>query len=124
MKTPTDNDELLADVLADDTDLRTSTLQAGLATVRRRRRARRVRTATLVLAPLLAIAALVFQRLHQPRPGPEKILSAAQPAPTVEGTDIRILTDEELLALFKGRPVALIGSPGHQQLILFDEMQK
>jgi hypothetical protein len=40
---------------------------------------------------------------------------------TIEGTPIRVIGDEELLALFQGRPVALLGEPGHQRLVLLDE---
>jgi hypothetical protein len=31
-----------------------------------------------------------------------------------------IITDEELFALFPNRALALIGSPGHQQLVFLD----
>jgi hypothetical protein len=34
---------------------------------------------------------------------------------------VKVLNDEELLALFPGRPVALIGPPGQQKLIFLDE---
>jgi hypothetical protein len=33
---------------------------------------------------------------------------------------VKIINDEELFALFPNRAMALIGSPGHQQLIFLD----
>jgi hypothetical protein len=39
----------------------------------------------------------------------------------IEGTPIRVIGDEELLGLFQGRPVALLGEAGHQRLVLLDE---
>jgi hypothetical protein len=38
----------------------------------------------------------------------------------IAGTTIRVLTDQELLDLFQGHPVALVGTPGKQKLIIFD----
>jgi hypothetical protein len=40
---------------------------------------------------------------------------AAGGAPRVE-----TISDEQLLALFKGRSVALLGSPGRQRLVVFN----
>ena len=127
MKTPSENEELLAEVLADDEELRAATLQAGLAELRSKRRRRSATRVVLVaLVPLAVAAALSVQQLHQRR----RDLSletqnhstiVPSTARTIEGTTIRILTDEELLAFFKDRPVALIGSPGNQRLVLFDE---
>jgi hypothetical protein len=34
--------------------------------------------------------------------------------------EIKLITDEELFALFPGRSVALIGKPGHQQLVFLN----
>src|SRR5688572_24909065 len=125
MKTPIENEKLLADVLADE-ELRASTLQAGLMALRRKRQRRVIGHAVaLVLVPLAVMAMLVL-RLYQSDGAPPRRTSETitQVAPTVEGTTIRVLTDQELLAFFEGRPVALIGSPGHQQLVLFDDVPK
>lgn len=123
MKTPTNQTELLADVLAEEEEaLRTSTLECGLSALRQRRRLRRIRTAALMALPLIVIAAMFAPALIlQRRPVPS--IAAVNPPPAmVEGTAIRIISDEELLALFKDRPVALVGRPGHQQLVLLDEL--
>ena len=39
----------------------------------------------------------------------------------IPGTNIRVLSDEELLAFFKGRPVGLVGPPENQRLVLFGD---
>jgi hypothetical protein len=33
---------------------------------------------------------------------------------------VRFISDDELLSLFPGRPVALIGAPGQQQFVFLD----
>ena len=116
-------EKLLADVLGDE-ELYASTLRTGLAVLRRKRRRRALQAAMIVLVPLAGLLAVVLPRS---RPMPRALAnhdektSAAKAGRFIEGTTIRVLSDEELLALFRDRPVALIGSPGHQQLVLFDE---
>ena len=118
MKTPIEKEELLTEVLANAEELRAVTLRAGLTALQRKRRRRAVlRTATLML-PIAALVMLLAQRLltRDDRTG-----QISKGTPTVDGTSIRVLSDEELLAFFDGQPVALVGPPGHQQLLLFDE---
>ena len=122
MKTPSNNDKLLADVLAEEESLRTSTLECGLSALRQRRRARRIRTGMLIALPLVVVAAMFAPALISFRRPVPPIVAVNPPPATVEGTAIRIISDEELLALFKDRPVALVGRPGHQQLLLLDEL--
>jgi hypothetical protein len=33
---------------------------------------------------------------------------------------VQIINDDQLFALFPGRPMALVGTPGHQHLVFFD----
>jgi hypothetical protein len=35
---------------------------------------------------------------------------------------VKFINDEELLALFPGRPLALVGKPGEQQLVFLDQL--
>jgi hypothetical protein len=50
---------------------------------------------------------------------------AAQPAvQTVPGTNIRLVSDEELLAMFPGRPVALVGPPEDRKFVFLDEQRQ
>jgi predicted TIM-barrel fold metal-dependent hydrolase len=124
MKEPSEKEELLADVMGSDEELRAATLQKGLMALRRRRRLRKVRTLVLALAPLAGAAALIFARQWPHREIAQGPVRTAQTNRVIAGTAIGVLTDEELLALFKGRPVALIGSPGRQRLVLFDEPER
>ena len=112
-----DESPLLHDVLADGRDVRSESLQAGLSALRDRRVSRRVSYAlSLILLPL-AIASMVLYRNVKPQSAP----AVAQAARKIPGTEIRVLTDDQLLEFFKGRPVALVGPPGDQHLIVFDE---
>jgi hypothetical protein len=129
MKKPVEHHELLADVLAENEPGRAAILERGLAALRRTRMRRRAVRLTLAVVPLLvAVAVLVMQNRRGPtiRVAATPDTSGIPPAParvakTIEGTPIRVLTDEELLAFFKDRPVALLREPGHQRLILLDE---
>jgi hypothetical protein len=119
MNTDREREKFLADVLGSRGDLREAALQAGLSALRRRRVRRNVaRAVTLLLVPLLA-AALIVHRTYQ-RVESEQPASIAHAEQTVPGTTIRVLTDEQLLDMFQGRPVALIGPPGDQRLLLLD----
>lgn len=124
MKKRIEHEELLTDVLGQDEQCRATTLGDGLAAVRRVRARRRVgRLTASVAAPLAVIAVMLILQSHRPTPRLTSQMGApsAPAVKTIEGTSIRILSDEELLDFFKGRPVALVGSPGHQRLLLFDE---
>ena len=124
-------DELLADSRFEE--LRAATLEAGLATVRRRRRRRVALRSAGVAISLLACAALISLLLRRAPGAEHDEIAQANPAPTgavagaespihmAELSTVRHLTDNELLALFPGRPVALIGPPGHQRLVFLDE---
>jgi hypothetical protein len=130
MKTPDDLDRLMEDVLTPDhpDKFRGETLEATLAVVRSRKRRRKlVQSAALIALPLALAGGLWLQR-HVARPGlhPTRTTSeaaASTPAPTIPGTDIRLISDEELFALFPGRPLALIGPKGNQQLVFLDELR-
>jgi hypothetical protein len=126
---------LLNELLSDDQldDLRGATLEQGLRLVRRRRRLRRVaRTSGWIgvfIALFVALPALFRSQPvndHAKQPTVSEAVAIAQIAiePPVESdsdTGIRLLTDEQLLAMFPGRPVALIGPAGNQRLVFLDE---
>ena len=125
MKHP-DESPLLKEILADEklSALRRGSLSLGLDAVRRARRLRRAMHAgTLALMPVLLILALM---LHKPTqepasqpstPGTQQVSVATAP-PNESG--VKIISDEELFALFPGRSLALVGKPGHQQLVFLD----
>ena len=111
---------------------REQTLQRTLRYASRLRRRREFnRRAALLMLPLVLLVGglLLFRPPHwfQKPQSPQLAhgLHVADPlgSPrTIPGTDIRILSDEDLFALLKGRPIALVGPPGHQRLILLDEI--
>ena len=124
MKRESNKQKLIAELLGDDSDLRAATLQRGLILSRRKRKRRHVWRASWLVLTL--VAALWLQLHHEHRES--AIQSAISKAPPqtaspnlIEGTSVRVLTDAELLDLFKDRPVALIGPSGRQRLLLFDE---
>jgi hypothetical protein len=79
----------------------------------------------------LVIFGLVAHRGGGPAPAPVAVRAAtpldgevaplvASATPPTETNKVKIITDEELFALFPNRAVALIGAPGHQQLIFLN----
>jgi hypothetical protein len=132
---PDQKHPLLNELLSDDQldDLRGATLEQGLRLVRRRRRLRRVARTSGWIGILVALA-IAIPTLFWSQPASDHatqttdsegvILAHAAVEPPVESdadTGVRFLTDEQLLALFPGRPVALIGPAGDQQLVFLDE---
>jgi hypothetical protein len=123
-----EQDRLLSELLAGDerSDFRRASLEQGLALIRRRRRARRLgRWCILALLPLAFGAAIFFSWPSRPDVRPVSV--AQSRARGVSGQiakagSIRIIDDEQLLALFSGRPLALVGQPGHQQLLFLDKL--
>lgn len=104
------------------TQCRRDSLALGIATLRRRKRWRRIGRATSSLAVLTVLVWLF------PRPAtPVKLASpatAALAAPTAhERPSIEEIDDAQLLALFPGQTVALIGPPGDQRLILLGKRE-
>jgi hypothetical protein len=95
---------------------------AALRRVRARRRAARLAVGTAL--PILVLGAMLMVQSRRDAATSPATGSGteARVAKTIEGTPIRVLSDEALLAVFKDRPVALIGEPGHQRLVLLDEV--
>ncbi len=122
-----DQDHLLKEILTGDelSEFRQVSLETGLAALRQEAARRHRRRASLLAClPLcLAVAFLLRQSTHPTiRPTEASRPSGAATGPTQPGLpDIRFINDEQLLALFPGRAVALIGRPGEQQLVFLDE---
>lgn len=126
MKTDRSN-QLLNELLGpeDLETLRQATLEFGLAGLRRRRARRRLfRGCALAFLFIFPICIGVLHRdlaSRSARSIPQSPLAASPVGPnTSAGT--KIISDEELFALFPGRPLALVGTPGHQQLVFLDEV--
>lgn len=124
MKHPDEN-PLLKEILADDklSALRRASLDQGFEAMRRGRRLRRgVRAGTFALLPLLLILTLTLRKPTQEiagQPSTPGTQASIAPAPPRE-SGVKMISDEELFALFPGRSLALVGKPGHQQLVFLD----
>lgn len=119
-----DEDRLLNQILADDVeDFRRSSLTLALRKNRQRRRTQTT-MAVLGLVVVAALGAFHFAKPVAKLAPPIQTASVTKTAPTSTPakleSHVKILTDEELFALFPDRQVALIGKPGHQQLIFLD----
>ena len=118
MKREKDN-QLLKEVLAGDEidPCRHATLEYGLATLRTRRvRRAALRSAgiTCVLLLVLVVLTKSFIPQHFPAVPRTSPLEASE-------EKIKIISDDELFALFPNRPLALVGPSGHQQLLFLDQ---
>lgn len=128
MKMPDELDRLLDDVMAPEAadGFREATLQTTLAALQHRKRRRSLARKTALLAlPVVLAGSLWLLQPAQQRAEPQLASVALQstvpaPAQFIPGTDIRLISDEELFALFPDRPLALIGPKGHQQLVFLD----
>ena len=125
MKPKPDHDELLREVFSEETtaaSFREASLQRAMTAVRRQRTVRRAARATIAMAAVVAMAAWFGStpRNAKGASGRMAIASPAAPVPTVSGTKIRLVGDEELLAMFPDRPVALLGPPQHRQFVFLD----
>jgi len=120
-----DDNHLLKEILADEklSELRANSLQLGLATMRQARRRRYIaRTAALLLiAGGLWLAFVLPKRdILTAQQRTSGTLAMTSPGETPRTSSVKIISDEELLALFPDRSLALIGSPGRQQFVFLD----
>ena len=120
-----DRDQLLTDILGDDglEALRQASLARGLDALRRRRLLRRgFEFAAAVAVPLVVVFAAVFH--PQSRPAVQTAPQSAPPAAAAEASRVHYINQQELFALFPNRPIALVGKPGHQQVLFLDELAR
>jgi len=121
-----ENNRLLAHLLTgeDLESFRQATLESGLAALRRKRRRHRIgMTCVLCAVPLVAALMAFFAGRSIPHgsstaspPQGQWIVLASDP-----GNPVKVISDEELFALFANHPLALVGKPGHQQLVFLDQ---
>jgi hypothetical protein len=121
-----EQDELLKELLGGEevSDFRQASLQGGLVEIRRRRaRKLAVRTAAMLLLPLIAVLAVLIHRRSEPptkQIASVKLAAMAHAATKANTAGVKIISDEELFALFPGRSMALVGKPGEQTLVFLD----
>jgi hypothetical protein len=122
MKNRADRNPLLEDLLDDTESLRATSLERGLAVLRQTRRARQRRPAVFAGAAVLLAAALLIANRERPGDAPAKpqpIASIVSPARPDEAR-IEVISDDELLAQFPDRAVAIVGPADQRQLIFLD----
>jgi hypothetical protein len=126
MKTP-ERDELLDEILTGDnaSHLRVSSLDRTLQCVRQQRRWHNTLRGASVVAIVGLVAIVIWSRQRptgrQQMAGSIQSVARVESGRTIPGTSIRVVNDEELLAMFPNRPVALVGPPERRQFVLLDE---
>jgi hypothetical protein len=119
---PEEKERLLQDVF-DESELaefRRQTVAHSLSRLRARRLRKRLAGAGAILCVGAAMMFLVSH--HQAATPPAPMLAAvSQSTARQRPPAVQYVNDEQLLALFPHRPVALIGAAPHQRLIFLDE---
>ncbi len=118
-----DKHQLLDEVVtgAEVAEFREASLREALSGVRRiRRRRHAVRGLALVALPLMVLS-LILLGGFKDSPTPDTVPTAPRAivaTPESSGSSsVEYISDEELLALFPDRPLALVGPEGRQQLV-------
>jgi hypothetical protein len=106
---------LIRDLLDEDSN-REATMLAGASVLRRRRQWRVARRGAGVLA-VVALAAVVVLKMETPRARSPRVPNEALKAPPV--SHVQALSDDDLLALFPGTPVALASLPDGRKRLIF-----
>ena len=129
MKHP-EHDRLLNEIVTGEelADFREASLQHALDAIRQQRRRQRfVRLCALAAVPIVVAFGIVIGRSPKT---PVREIAGSNASPVAvssappRSAPVKFINDDELLALFPDRPVALIGKPGQQQLVFLDEPAK
>lgn len=122
----TEQNELLKELLRGDelAEFRRASLELGLKAMASRRTWRQVVRGCAGCSLVLVISAAAFWPwLSAHWAGRRSVAQvpdvASAPASGGAGS-VKFISDDELMALFPGRAVALIGGPGHQQFVFLD----
>jgi hypothetical protein len=116
-----DKNKLLVEILGDDelNQLRQSSLLRGLREMRRRRQRTVAARMSMMALPVMLLAwAVFYPRVLPPR---QEVAPIAMSAPSEAVSKVEFINKEQLFALFPNRPMALVGKPGHQQVIFLDD---
>jgi hypothetical protein len=117
-----EKEKLLQEVFeaGDAADFRRQAIAQGVSRLRARRLRKRLAGAGVILCA--GATMLFFMSPHQTATSPEPRSAAVSPAPTSQKPPaVQYVDDEQLLALFPHRPVALVGAPPNQRLIFLDK---
>ena len=100
--------------------LRQRTLDAGLSSLKEKRRRSRVAKGFLLLPILGAAVVLLRSSMQETVPATQLFQTVPLAVTGTHDSSTKIISDRELFALFPNRPMALVGKPGHQQLVFLD----
>ena len=126
------HDQLLKELLADESleMVRHQSLERGMAAARRRRQRAGWTKGGLISVLLLAALWLLIPTPQRPaarnQVAHEQVTTnpatVATVVPSVKvPASVRFISDDELLALFPGRSLALLGPPGRKTLVFLDQ---
>jgi len=122
-----DSNPLLTGILDSELldDFRQASLAFGLNAIRGRRRIRRiVRTCAIGIPVIAILAAFLYHDISLHRNGSISSETASRVASIPSSKDeVQIIDDDQLFALFPDRAIALVGKPGHQQLVFLDQLE-
>jgi hypothetical protein len=116
------SEKLLTHILPgeDGADFERASLEHGLSCLRRQRRRRHLLRAGSLVAVVGFIAMAFVLKSHQTISRDTSAQTASTPSPATT-SHVEFINDDQLLALFPDRSVALIGKPGEQRLVFLDQ---
>lgn len=119
-------DRLLDELLPGEDSLENASFARSLASFHRGRQARRRARLGLLLLPALLASVLALYSLarrgnDRSRPAAEVAVAAPAPSVAARPAEVRMIGDEELLNLFRDRPVIYFPGPDGPNLVLLDE---
>jgi len=120
-----EQDPLLNELLSGEelSVLRRTSLEHGLATLRRQRNRRKIARHALTLCLWSLLIAGLFSYDANRHSSSDPNVPARPPAADVTSgneSQVKFIDDDELFRLFPGRAMALIGKPGAQELVFLD----
>jgi hypothetical protein len=120
--TEQNKNQLLTDILGDEelTQVRQASLLGGLKAMRRRRQRAVAARISMMVLPVLVLAVAVFYPRIQPRYPAPVAAPVALSLGSESASKVEYINTEQLFALFPHRPMALVGKPGHQQVVFLD----
>ena len=118
--------ELLRDLLTEPEleELKQTSLHNGLAALRARQQRRRAARALVLGAlPVVLVCAVLIRQGIRIWPSRVKQMqgNSFTAAQSPQESGVKLINDDELFALFPGRSLALVGPPGHQELLFLDQ---
>jgi hypothetical protein len=122
-------DDLLNDIFPRSRNLRAATLEQTIFSARQQRQRHKFARVGGVVTLCLGLLLVALNSQINFHDSPMQVaainssLANKLDFPTVPGTSIRIINDEELLKMFENRPVAFIGPPEDRQFIVLDEIK-